>query len=1034
MSDSTATPGPTPARLLQNKSRRRAVRWPIHVRLTLFVGFVVVFTAEVLSFAGYWYARKLMLSKIHDELSVVASDRQGRLLDYIRHQQDRLRLISSRTRLRQLLEERAVGQLTEEIFRTESQRILSDVERNVAGYSAVFIADNSGKVIATTDESLLGKDMSSDPDFVEGQRQPHFGLPRAVEGRGYESTLSGPIRTAGGRPLGVMLVLVDVRTMVGFLADTTGLGETGEALIGIPQGDRVRFLFPPRRSRTTYEVALANVPALASAINGQKGFELAEDFTGTRVLAAYRPVGYERWGIVTKIDEAEAYEPIKQLRQVLFGLGFAILLIGLAIAYLAARRFSQPILELASAAEAVTAGDLQARVVVRSSNELGLLGETFNQMTAQLAESYETLEHRVEDRTHDLALSEQALRQQTGILQSILDSMGDGVVVADDQGKFIVFNRAAERIIGLGVTDAPPAEWVRLYGIFRPDGVTPVSASEVPLARAIRGETTDQVELFVRNEKVPGGVFISVTGGPLRDESGALKGGVVVFRDISEYKRAEQTLRDSEALYHSLVESLPLNVYRKDLQSRFTFGNQKFVRAIGHAPEQFIGKTDYDFYPKELADKYRRDDLRVIEKGEIFEDIEEHRDPGGEMTYVHVLKTRVFDARGEVIGTQGMFWDITAQKHTEDMLARERDLLHTLMDNIPDTIYFKDLDSQFTRINKAQELVLGVADPYEAIGKTDFDFFPAEQARESFDDEQKILQTGQALIGKAEKVQRADGYSHWVSTTKVPIRGKDGRISGLFGISRDITDLEQARMALEKSADELKRSNAELEQFAYVASHDLQEPLRMVASYLQLLDRRYRDRLDDDAREFIDYAVDGAARMRTLISDLLAYSRVGTHGQPFERIDCEKLLTRVLANLLVALDESNATITHDELPKLVGDPVQIEQLLQNLVANAVKFRKKNESPTVHLSASRAGNQWIFSVRDNGIGIDAEHRDRIFVIFQRLHSWTEYPGTGIGLAICKRIVERHGGRMWIESQPGKGSTFFFTIPVREETKA
>ena len=226
--------------------------------------------------------------------------------------------------------------------------------------------------------------------------------------------------------------------------------------------------------------------------------------------------------------------------------------------------------------------------------------------------------------------------------------------------------------------------------------------------------------------------------------------------------------------------------------------------------------------------------------------------------------------------------------------------------------------------------------------------------------------------------------------------------------------------------EQLARSNAELEQFAYVASHDLQEPLRMVASYTQLLAKRYQGKLGRDADDFIGYAVQGATRMQALINDLLACSRVGTKGKPFSPTDCEALLESTLVNLKVAIEERGAVITHEPLPTVMGDPVQLGQLFQNLIGNAMKFCK-GRSPAIHLLATPEDGKWRFAVRDNGIGIDPKHRERIFVIFQRLHTNEEYPGTGIGLAICKKIVERHGGRIWVESAVGTGSTFCFTLP-------
>jgi len=267
-------------------------------------------------------------------------------------------------------------------------------------------------------------------------------------------------------------------------------------------------------------------------------------------------------------------------------------------------------------------------------------------------------------------------------------------------------------------------------------------------------------------------------------------------------------------------------------------------------------------------------------------------------------------------------------------------------------------------------------------------------------------------------------------------------------IQCNIRDITERKQALKKTMADLERSNKDLEQFAYVASHDLQEPLRMVASYTQLLAKRYQDKLDADANEFIGYAVDGANRMQKMINDLLLYSRVGTRGKLFETVDCTAILSQALTNLEMAIEETGAVITHDPLPTMTGDESQLVQLFQNLIDNAIKFRGK-ETPHIHISCksieewevqngelkseirnpkSKIEEGWIFSVRDNGIGIDPQDREQIFTIFQRLHG-RDYSGTGIGLSICKRVVERYGGKIWVESEPAKGSTFYFAIPKR-----
>jgi len=266
---------------------------------------------------------------------------------------------------------------------------------------------------------------------------------------------------------------------------------------------------------------------------------------------------------------------------------------------------------------------------------------------------------------------------------------------------------------------------------------------------------------------------------------------------------------------------------------------------------------------------------------------------------------------------------------------------------------------------------------------------------------------------------------YWVQIA--PLRDELGRVIGAMAVARDVTARYEAERILQERARELGRSNAELEQFAYVASHDLSEPLRMVSSYLQLLRRRYRGALDEDADTFIDFAVDGAARMRDLIDDLLTYSRVGRDGIEPGQVDLQNAVAGTLRSLSAAVDQAGATVEVAELPWVTGDPAGLGQLLQNLMANALKFRAPDRPAHVQVEAQRFIGGWCVAVADNGIGIDPEHADRIFKMFQRLHTRDAYEGTGIGLAVCRRIVERHGGRIWVEPTQGGGATFRFTLP-------
>jgi PAS domain S-box-containing protein len=340
-------------------------------------------------------------------------------------------------------------------------------------------------------------------------------------------------------------------------------------------------------------------------------------------------------------------------------------------------------------------------------------------------------------------------------------------------------------------------------------------------------------------------------------------------------------------------------------------------------------------------------------------------------------------------------------------------------------IIILDPDGRVSNWNAGAERMMGYSED-EIFGRPFHVFFiPDADSIANFNREMEVAATTGRSENEGWRLRR-DGSRFWANTVLTALRDKDGRLRGFGKVMRDLTERKNAEEALARKMEELGRSNQELEQFAYVASHDLQEPLRMVASYVQLLAKRYRGTMGAEADEFIAYAVDGATRMQQLINDLLSFSRVGTRGGQLVPVSAESVLGKVLSGLQILVRETGAVVTHDPLPTVIGDGSQLGQLFQNLIGNAIKFHGP-DAPQVHISAKRDGFRWRFSVRDNGIGIDREYFDRIFVIFQRLHGRGEYPGTGIGLAVCKKIVERHGGRMWVESEVGKGTTFYFTLP-------
>lgn len=359
----------------------------------------------------------------------------------------------------------------------------------------------------------------------------------------------------------------------------------------------------------------------------------------------------------------------------------------------------------------------------------------------------------------------------------------------------------------------------------------------------------------------------------------------------------------------------------------------------------------------------------------------------------------------------------------EQALVQNRALLHSVINGTSDAVYVKDTAGRYLLFNQAAEAVTGKSKA-EVIGKDDTFLFPAEQAEAVMAGDRAVMFGGVPKTYE-EQVNAADGTLRHYSSSKGPIFATDGSLAGLFGIARDITESWRLQADLRERTADLEQSNRDLQEFAYVASHDLKEPLRMVASYTQLLQLRYQGKLDSDADEFIGYAVEGAMRMDRLIDELLEFARAGTRGLPLSACDLDAVIEEALLNLAPAISESHAVVTHGDMPTAWCDPVQIGRVFQNLIANAIKFRDEKQ-PIIHVGVQETEREWRISVADNGAGIAPEYSEQIFTIFERLHSTVDHPGTGMGLAICRRIIERHHGRIWVEPGAAGGSTFWFTL--------
>ncbi len=496
-------------------------------------------------------------------------------------------------------------------------------------------------------------------------------------------------------------------------------------------------------------------------------------------------------------------------------------------------------------------------------------------------------------------------------------------------------------------------------------------------------------------------------------------------QDITERKQIEAALQESQENLAALINNTHDLIWSVDENLRLTVMNAPFkarVKLLSDISPQ-IGQHISVYLPPDIKGEWLALYRRAL-NGESFT-IERHYDMGilPEAKDVEISFDPIMGEKDRVRGVGVFSRDITMRKRAEQAQA----FLASIVASSDDAIIGKSLDGKILSWNRGAERIYGYTEE-EVVGSSISIIIPPDRADEFSQILERIKQ-GESLENYETVRVREDGVLINVSLTVSPIKDTAGQVTGASTIARDITARKRDEAALARYAEELARSNEELERFIYIASHHLQEPLRMVSTYTQWLARRYEGQLDAMADEFITYAVDGATYMSQLLRDLLFYSKVDRRAMADDRLgltSCEDVVNNVLRQLRPVIESSHATVTYDALPELLVNAEQLGLVFKNLISNALKFHRA-DPPRVHIGSQEQEGAWLFSICDNGIGIEPKHTARIFRLFERLHTRDQYPGTGVGLAICKRIIEHHGGRIWVESEPGVGSTFFFTLP-------
>jgi PAS domain S-box-containing protein len=642
----------------------------------------------------------------------------------------------------------------------------------------------------------------------------------------------------------------------------------------------------------------------------------------------------------------------------------------------------------------------------------------------------------------------EALRESQALSHSLLEQLPMGIFRKDREGRFVLVNSEfcrnkgmkAEEFLGKTPLEVAAIEAAKL-GATGP--VAKYAAPGVEHHERIM-QTGKPIELDEEYVKADGTKqFLHAVKLPILDSDGKIIGTQGIQFDITERKQAEKALARERMLLRTLIDNLPDCIYAKDTAGRKTMANPADLKNLRCKFEsEAIGKSDFDLFPPDIAEKFWADDQLVLKGQPVLNREEFLFDEQGRKHWLMTSKLPLRDQNGKIIGLVGIGRDITKDKVAEEALARERSLLRTLIDNLPDCIYAKDAAGRKILANPADLKNLHCETEADAIGKTDFDLFPQELAEKFWAADQKVIQ-GEPVINREEYVLNDKGEKHWLLTSKLPLRDQSGEIVGLVGIGRDITERKQAEDALRESeeklresATQLERSNHELQDFAYVASHDLQEPLRKIVVFGERLKDKKIEELGPEARDYLDRMQKAAGRMQTLINDLLTFSRVTTKARPFAPVDLAEVAADVVNDLEGRIEQVKGRVEIvGKLPVIDAEALQMRQLLQNLMGNALKFRRPEEPPVVKVEAQIVSGPGTppqqlckLMVSDNGIGFDEKYLDRIFNVFQRLHTRSEYEGTGMGLAITKKIALHHGGEITAKSQPGHGATFIVTLPV------
>ncbi|MGE5681569.1 MAG: PAS domain S-box protein [Bacillota bacterium] len=616
--------------------------------------------------------------------------------------------------------------------------------------------------------------------------------------------------------------------------------------------------------------------------------------------------------------------------------------------------------------------------------------------------------------------TEEKLKSQQKLLKDVLELIPVGVWVIDKEGNKIISNKMAGQIWeGIRYDSRKDLEkykgwWADTGDEIKPEEWASVRATkkgESSLSEEILIECFDGSKKLILNSAVP---FY-------KEEQ--IVGEIIVNVDITEHKKREESIKLYQKRLQLAADHFNFQFCIFDTEGHYQYVNPCFCKEAGIDSDKIIGRKDQEVFPSNITQQYLPSFYRAIETLEP-QTVEVKYENNLEERTVIITFIPITDEEHKLFQVISTGFDVTDLRKTEDQLRQSEELYRATFEEAEVGIAHVDLNGRFLKVNRKLASISGYT-------KEEMQALTFQQITHPDDLSDDLQYANKLLNGEIQTYQmekryiQKDGAVIWGLLTAAIVRDELGNPKYFIAIIEDIDSKKKNQTILQSTLEELKLSNKDLAQFAYVSSHDLQEPLRMISSYLSLLERRYGNKLDSTARTYMNFSIDGAKRMSEMIKDLLIYSRLSARAKPFEPVDINETVNEVKKELRPDIEQTNAFINFSGLPVVRADKLQIYQLFLNLIGNALKFCH-GRTPVVTIKAERKENCWLFSVQDNGIGIEEEYFEKIFIMFQRLHTRDKYPGTGIGLTICKKIVEQHHGSIWVESEEGKGSRFYFTI--------